>query len=120
MTKRRDQLKLAFASTWPLEKTMVFERLFHPNLRSSLCQKRDLLKNAIAVWMYDATRGTLVGEIYSTPAEEEMDPNEEGYADIAPYRNRQGGVCLLNRYRATLPRSSAGAHATRARATRRR
>ncbi len=68
---------------------MVFERLFHPNLRLSLREKRDTLRNAIAVWMYDATRGTLIGEIYSTPAEEEMDPNEEGYTDIAPYRNRK-------------------------------
>ena len=86
--KRRHRWKLAFASSWPLKETMVFERLFHPNLALSFGEKRDTLKNAIAVWMYEPTRGTLIGEIYSTPAEKEIDPDDEGYADIAPYRNR--------------------------------
>jgi len=63
MTKRPRELKLAFASTWPLKETMVFERLFHPELRVSLGDKRDIVRDAIAVWMYDATRGTLIGEI---------------------------------------------------------
>jgi GNAT superfamily N-acetyltransferase len=102
MTKRPRQLKLAFASTWPVKETMVFERLFHPKLRMSLGEKRDILRDAIAVWMYDATRGTLIGEIYSTPVEKELDPNEEGYADIAPYRGRKAAyvysIGILKRF----------------------
>jgi len=89
MTKRPRELKLAFASTWPLRETMVFERLFHPNLRVSLPEKRNILRDAIAIWMYEPTRGTLIGEVYSTPVEKELDPDEEGYSDIAPYRGRK-------------------------------
>lgn len=103
MTARVHQLKLAFASKWPLRETMVFEQLFHPELRVSLHEKRDILRDAIAVWMYESTRGTLIGEIYSTPVEKELDdPGEEGYADMAPYRGRRAAyvysIGILKRF----------------------
>ena len=68
---------------------MVFDRLYHPNLQQTVSEKRDVLRTAIAVWMYDATRGTLIGEIYGTPAEDVGDAAEEGDDDIRPYRFRK-------------------------------
>jgi GNAT superfamily N-acetyltransferase len=68
---------------------MVFDRLYHPNLRQGVAEKRELLRNAVAAWMYDAKHGTLIGEIYGTPVEEELeDETEEGYEDIKRYRLR--------------------------------
>jgi len=67
MTKRPRELKLAFASTWPLRETMVFERLFHPNLRVSLSEKRNILRDAIAIWMYEPTRGSSTRTRRATP-----------------------------------------------------
>ena len=43
MKRRHHRLKLAFASSWPLKETMVFERLFHPNLALSFGEKRIIL-----------------------------------------------------------------------------
>ena len=80
-------MKLAFASSWPLAATMVFDRLYHPNLRQTVAQKRDVLRTAITVWMYDASRRALIGEAYGTPAEDAMDGGE-GDDDIGRYRGR--------------------------------
>ena len=41
---------------------MAFEREYHPNLRLTLAEKRDLLRHAVVIWMFDG--GTLVGETY--------------------------------------------------------
>ena len=44
---------------------MAFEREYHPNLRLTLAEKREVLKNALAIWMFD--HGKLVGETYGYP-----------------------------------------------------
>jgi GNAT superfamily N-acetyltransferase len=41
---------------------MAFEKEYHPNLRLTLAEKRDLLQHAIVLWMFD--RGQLAGETY--------------------------------------------------------
>jgi hypothetical protein len=54
---------------------MAFEREHHPNLRFSLREKRELLKDAITIWMFD--RGKLVGESYGV-AFDKLDEIPEG------------------------------------------
>jgi hypothetical protein len=44
---------------------MAFELEYHPNLRLSLPEKREMLKRAITIWMFVA--GQLVGETYGIP-----------------------------------------------------
>lgn len=44
---------------------MAFEKEHHPNLRFSLREKRELLKGAVTIWMFD--HGKLVGESYGLP-----------------------------------------------------
>jgi GNAT superfamily N-acetyltransferase len=44
---------------------MAFEREYHPNLRLTLAEKRELLRNAVAIWMLE--NGKLVGETYGVP-----------------------------------------------------
>lgn len=41
---------------------MAFEREYHPNLRLTLPEKRDLLQHATVIWMFDGR--DLVGETY--------------------------------------------------------
>ena len=79
---------LLFASRWSLAQTMVFEReCFHPKLRMSIGDKRDLLQDALAVWMHDGR--TLIGETYGTPIQCALkDSDEDGRADLLPYRRR--------------------------------
>jgi GNAT superfamily N-acetyltransferase len=81
-------VKLGFASSWSIRATMVFDRLYHPNLQQTIAEKRDVLRHAIAVWMYDAGRGILIGEAYGTPADE-ADDDGEGYEDISHYRRHK-------------------------------
>jgi hypothetical protein len=56
---------ITFRFHYPLERTMAFEREYHPNLRLSLLEKRELLKSAITIWMLED--GKLVGETYGVP-----------------------------------------------------
>src|SRR2546425_11658222 len=70
---------------------MAFERLFHPNLRMTLAEKRELLgvRGAITVWMVNATNGALVGEVYGVPIADALDDVDEGTPDLKPYRGRK-------------------------------
>jgi hypothetical protein len=65
---------ITFRFHYPIERTMAFEREYHPNLRLKLPEKRELLlgKSAISIWML--VDGKLVGETYGVPwgAREEM------------------------------------------------
>jgi hypothetical protein len=63
--KGLDPLAITFRFTYPIERTMAFEREYHPNLRLSLPEKRELLKSAITIWMLED--GKLVGETYGVP-----------------------------------------------------
>lgn len=56
---------IAFRFRYPISRTMAFEKEYHPNLRFSLREKRELLKDAIAIWMFD--QGRIVGESYGVP-----------------------------------------------------
>lgn len=58
-------MAITFRFTYPIERTMAFEREYHPNLRLSLSEKQDLLKRAITIWMLEG--GKLVGETYGVP-----------------------------------------------------
>jgi len=44
---------------------MEFEKEYHHNLRFTLHEKRQLLKNAVTIWMFD--HGRIVGESYGVP-----------------------------------------------------
>ena len=56
---------ITFRFRYPISRTMAFEREYHPNLRLKLREKRQFLKHAITIWMFD--RGKLVGETYGFP-----------------------------------------------------
>ena len=58
-------MAITFRFHYPIERTMAFEREYHPNLRLSLPEKRELLKSAITIWMLED--GKLVGETYGVP-----------------------------------------------------
>jgi hypothetical protein len=57
-------LVLAFARKWDLRETMVFEEVYHENLRLNLEDKAELLERAESVWLYDAGTQELIGESY--------------------------------------------------------
>jgi len=66
----------------------MFERDFHPKLRLALRDKRELLQDAIAVWMHDGR--SLIGETYGTPIRVALqDADEEGHADLVRYRRQR-------------------------------
>src|SRR5258708_28809271 len=44
---------------------MAFEKEYHRNLRFTLREKRQLLRGAITIWMFD--HGKIVGESYGVP-----------------------------------------------------
>ena len=98
-------MKLAFRSSWrPLRETMVFERLFHPKLRMTLPDKRELLgvRGAITVWMINARSGALIGEVYGVPIADALRDVDEGTPDLTPYRGRRAmyvySTAVLTRY----------------------
>jgi len=81
---------LRFAQRWDVPQTLVFEReCFHPNLRMTLSEKRELLRDALVFWMHDGR--ALIGETYGSAiaAALDEDAEEEGHVDLLPYRHRQ-------------------------------
>jgi hypothetical protein len=56
---------ITFRFKYPISRTMAFEREYHPNLRLTLAEKRELLQRAITIWMLED--GELVGETYGIP-----------------------------------------------------
>ena len=58
-------MAITFRFNYPISRTMAFEREYHPNLRLTLPEKRDMLKRAITIWMFED--GKLVGETYGLP-----------------------------------------------------
>jgi hypothetical protein len=98
-------MKLAFRASWrPLRETMVFERLFHPKLRMTLPDKRELLgvRGAITVWMVNARSGALIGEVYGVPIADALRDVDEGSPDLTAYRSRRAmyvySTAILRRY----------------------
>jgi hypothetical protein len=83
---------------------MVFERLFHPDLRMTLTEKRELLgvRGAITVWMVNATSGSLIGEVYGVPIAEALRDDDDGSPDLKPYRGSKTmyvySTAILKRY----------------------
>ena len=53
---------ITFRFHYPISRTMMFEKEHHPNLRFTLREKRQFLKNAMTIWMFD--HGAIVGETY--------------------------------------------------------
>jgi hypothetical protein len=66
-TREDRQMAITFQFHYPIERTMAFEMEYHPNLRLTLADKRDLLqtRSAVSIWMFDGPR--LVGETYGVP-----------------------------------------------------
>ena len=58
-------MPITFKFKYPIGRTMAFEREHHKNLRLTLRDKRDLLKRAVVIWMFED--GKLVGEAYGLP-----------------------------------------------------
>jgi hypothetical protein len=56
---------ITFRSSYPIARTMAFEAEYHPNLRLTLAEKREMLKRAITIWMFEDDQ--LVGETYGIP-----------------------------------------------------
>jgi hypothetical protein len=72
IAQRISLVAITFRFHYPIERTMAFEREYHPNLRLTLPEKRELLQSAITIWMLEG--GKLVGETYGVrwAAKEEM------------------------------------------------
>ena len=59
-------MRITFRFKYPLAQTMMFEKEHHKNLRFTLSEKRELLRNAVSIWML--VDGKLVGETYGIPS----------------------------------------------------
>jgi GNAT superfamily N-acetyltransferase len=89
-------MALSFARDWDLEQTMVFEAVYHENLRLSLEAKRVLLARCGCVWLYDAGTQELIGETYGFPVRENLAFLEGPEAgDVYPFRG-QPAVYVLS------------------------
>jgi GNAT superfamily N-acetyltransferase len=83
------KLVLGFAREWDLRETMVFEPVYHENLRLSLEAKRELLPRCGCVWLYDAGTQELIGESYGFSVRENLALLEGPEADdVYPFRER--------------------------------
>jgi GNAT superfamily N-acetyltransferase len=90
------KLVLAFAREWDLGQTMVFEAVYHENLRLSLEAKRELLARCGCVWLYDAGTQELIGETYGFSVRENLAFLEGSEADdVYPFRE-QPAVYVLS------------------------
>jgi GNAT superfamily N-acetyltransferase len=63
--RRGQGVAITFVYKYAISRTMAFEAEYHPNLRLTLREKREMLKRAIVIWML--VDGTLVGETYGLP-----------------------------------------------------
>lgn len=90
------KLALAFAREWDLGRSMVFEPVYHENLRLSLEGKRALLARCGCVWLYDAETQELIGETYGFSVRENLAFLEGPEADdVYPFRE-QPAVYVLS------------------------
>ncbi len=89
------KLVLTFAREWDLGQTMVFEAVYHENLRLSLEVKRELLARCGCVWLYDAVTQELIGETYGFPLGENLACiDEPGATDVSPFRDQRAVYVL--------------------------
>ncbi len=89
------KLVLAFAREWDLGQTMVFEAVYHDNLRLSLEVKRELLARCGCVWLYDAGTQELIGETYGFPLRENLACIDgPGASDVYPFRDQRAVYVL--------------------------
>ena len=90
MTDRSNHdLLLGFARTWDLRQTMIFEEVYHENLRMDADEKADLLKQAEAVWLYERGSRRLIGETYGIPIRDALDEDEDGFDDLVPFKHQK-------------------------------
>lgn len=80
-------MAITFRFRYPIARTMAFEREYHPNLRLTLAEKREILKRAITIWMLED--GKLVGETYGVGWEATKD-----FTDLP--RDPDGIYCFSN------------------------
>jgi hypothetical protein len=80
-------MAITFRFKYPISRTMAFEHEYHPNLRLTLPEKRELLKRAITIWMLED--GKLVGETYGVPS--------SGMEEVPDFpRDPDGIYCFSN------------------------
>jgi hypothetical protein len=70
------RVSITFKFAYPISRTMAFEREHHKNLRFTLPEKRELLKEAVTIWMFED--GKLVGETYGMPLDARTGEVPEG------------------------------------------
>lgn len=88
---------MRFTTSWPLEQTMVFEKLFHRHRQMTLREKRSVLAGAECVWLYDGRTRELVGETYGVPVDRLDEEGEEGTAILPAFRE-QGWAKILKAF----------------------
>ena len=59
------RVPITFRFTYPIHRTMAFEREYHPNLRLNLVEKKQILCHAVTIWMLED--GRPIGETYGIP-----------------------------------------------------
>ncbi|MGA3213735.1 MAG: hypothetical protein ABSD20_20710 [Terriglobales bacterium] len=86
---------ITFRYDLPLEQTMAFEDVYHPNLRLSLLDKQDLrdAPDAIFVWMLSDR--TLAGEAYGIPLSCWNEPIQ-GLSRLTNAERRDAVYCYSN------------------------
>jgi GNAT superfamily N-acetyltransferase len=86
---------LSFRTDVPLETTMDFELVYHPNLQMDLASKKFLrqIPGAIFLWMY--IDGSLAGETYGIPLAA-SDENLPGLSELPPDEKQTAFYCYSN------------------------
>ena len=84
-----DKLVLGFARTWDLRQTMIFEDIYHENLRMNADEKAELLEGAEAVWLYELGSRQLIGETYGVSIRDALEEGEEGFDDLLPFEDQK-------------------------------
>jgi hypothetical protein len=80
-------MKITFTHFLPIKQTMRFEKLFHPNLRLNLQEKKDMLRQQwTSVWML--VDGRLAGETYGMRLDEIPEDELEEVPGCERYRGR--------------------------------
>ena len=94
--------RITFKYDVPLEETMEFETVYHPNLQLDLADKKEIWETpgAFFVWMY--VDGELAGESYGIPLARPTTDFLES-AGLAGARGGKGSVLLFEYYFAGVP-----------------
>jgi GNAT superfamily N-acetyltransferase len=91
----RDALAvIKFDYTVPLEKTMEFETVYHPNLQLELSEKREVWNTPGAFFVWMLVDGELAGESYGIPLASPTDFLDDLL--VLPAREKENAVCCYS------------------------